>query len=331
MAELVKCLRLTTFCAAICLAAAPGSAGETGATTGIDAGQLRLIEGLGVQHDWEDLYISPDEVRVSHQFTNGGSEEVVTVVAMALAAIDFEVSTDFAVDARDPQNILGFDLTVDGAKVAPDIDITAVRGGINITPVLIKHGVPLIPFAAFPGRGWDAYYDRIGELSDAARADLAEVDALAFDDPLWTAQVIYYWTVKFPPGRPVEMSYRYVPVPATTVLTREMLSDRETAKRYCVDKEFVAAAARKAGSAGAGAPATSAAQFIRYVMVLPDVPSPPIGRFYLTVDRGRSDTLMSMCASGAAKTGETAIRMERFDYVPDSDVDILFIRRLDTR
>jgi hypothetical protein len=40
---------------------------------------------------------------------------------------------------------------------------------------------------------------------------------------------------------------------------------------------------------------------------------------------------MSMCASGAAKTGETAIRMERFDYVPDSDVDILFIRRLDTR
>src|SRR5690606_16476345 len=112
-----------------------------------------------------------------------------------------------------------------GAKVAADVDVTAVRAGRNITPVLVKHGVPLIPFASVGGRGWEAYFDRIEGLSDAARADLDEVDAMSFDEPLWTAQVIYYWTVQFPPNKPVEISYRYEPVPATGLLTRDFLAD----------------------------------------------------------------------------------------------------------
>jgi len=324
----VKCPPLIVLCAATCLTAWTGAAGAMDLTMGIDAGQVRLVEGGGIHPDWEDLYISPDEVRVSRQFTNTGAEDVVTVMALALAPIDFEASTDFAVDARDPRNIIGFDLTVDGAKVAPDIDVTAVRGGRDITPVLVKHGVPLIPFAAFPGRGWDAYFDRMGQLSEAARRDLEEVDALSFDDPLWTTRVIYYWTVRFPPNQPVEISYRYVPVPATGLLSREALADGDIAKRYCLDEAFVSAATARTSRDG---PSTAVAEFVRHVMVTPDVQPPPIGRFYLTVDKGRSDTLVSMCASNVAKTGETAVRVERFDFVPDRDIDIVFVRGLDTQ
>jgi hypothetical protein len=119
-----------------------------------------------------------------------------------------------------------------------------------------------------------------------------------------------------------------VPVPATGLLSREALADGDIAKRYCLDKAFVSAATARAGRRG---PSTAVAEFVRYVMVTPDVQPPPIGRFYLTVDKGRSDTLVSMCASNVAKTGETAVRVERFDFVPDRDIDIVFVRGLDTQ
>lgn len=331
MFSLVKCQHLVTVCAAACLTALVSTAGAATSTMGIDAGQIRVVKGDGIRFDWEDLYISPDEVRASYQFTNTRTEEVVTVVALPLAPIDFEAGLTFATEDRDPRNILGLDLTVNGAKVAADVDVTAVRGGRNITPVLVKHGVPLIPFASVGGRGWEAFFDRIEGLSDAARADLDEVDALSFDEPLWTTQVIYYWTVQFPPNRPVEINYRYEPVPATGLLTRDFLADADTVKRYCLDDGFVAAASARLGPSTANGPGTAVVQTVRHVMTSPDVEPAPIGRFYLTIDAARADTLLSVCASNMVKYGETAVRMERFDHVPSRDIDVLFVRTLDTR
>lgn len=52
-----------------------------------------------------------------------------------------------------------------------------------------------------------------------------------------------------------------------------------------------------------------------------------IGRFTLTIDKGRPDTLVSFCRSGVTKTGPTTFRWEARDYVPDEDLRVLFVSR----
>ena len=50
-----------------------------------------------------------------------------------------------------------------------------------------------------------------------------------------------------------------------------------------------------------------------------------IGRFTLTVDKGRADALVSFCRQGVRKTGPTTFAWEARDYVPDSDLRVLLV------
>ncbi|MCG5247733.1 DUF4424 family protein [Methylorubrum extorquens] len=50
-----------------------------------------------------------------------------------------------------------------------------------------------------------------------------------------------------------------------------------------------------------------------------------IGRFALTVDKGRADSLVSFCWQGVRKTGPTTFAWEARDYVPDSDLRVLLV------
>ncbi|GEL42146.1 hypothetical protein MEX01_27370 [Methylorubrum extorquens] len=50
-----------------------------------------------------------------------------------------------------------------------------------------------------------------------------------------------------------------------------------------------------------------------------------IGRFTLTVDKGRADALVSFCRQGVRKTGPTTFVWEARDDVPDSDLRVLLV------
>ncbi|KQQ31768.1 hypothetical protein ASF53_00495 [Methylobacterium sp. Leaf123] len=50
-----------------------------------------------------------------------------------------------------------------------------------------------------------------------------------------------------------------------------------------------------------------------------------IGRFTLTVDKGRADALVSFCRQGVRKTGPTTFVWEARDYVPDSNLRVLLV------
>ena len=53
----------------------------------------------------------------------------------------------------------------------------------------------------------------------------------------------------------------------------------------------------------------------------------PIGTFRLIVDKGSEKNLVSFCGTGVAKTGPTTFELTYKDFVPDRDLDILFIQR----
>ena len=52
-----------------------------------------------------------------------------------------------------------------------------------------------------------------------------------------------------------------------------------------------------------------------------------IGRFRLTIDKGRPDSLVSFCGTNVKKTGPTTFEMTAEDFFPERDIDILLLDR----
>jgi hypothetical protein len=99
----------------------------------------------------------------------------------------------------------------------------------------------------------------------------------------------------------------------------------EYAKRFCVNKgteAAVLALTRKAGK-GRGPPPEFR---ISYVLMTGANWAGPIGDFRLTIDKGEPQALVSFCEAGkVAKTGPTTFEVRKRNYIPDRDIDILFV------
>jgi len=54
-----------------------------------------------------------------------------------------------------------------------------------------------------------------------------------------------------------------------------------------------------------------------------------IGHFRLIIDKGSTDNLVSFCGDGVKKTGPTRFEMEKTDFWPARDLDILFAVSVD--
>jgi Domain of unknown function (DUF4424) len=62
---------------------------------------------------------------------------------------------------------------------------------------------------------------------------------------------------------------------------------------------------------------------IAYVLRTANSWAGPIGKFRLTLDKGAAGNVISLCADGVTKTGPTTFVIEKTDYVPDRDLQIL--------
>jgi hypothetical protein len=52
-----------------------------------------------------------------------------------------------------------------------------------------------------------------------------------------------------------------------------------------------------------------------------------IGKFKLTIDKGKADSLVSFCGTNVRKVGPTTFEMTAEDYFPDRDIDLLILDR----
>ncbi|MFM7446480.1 MAG: DUF4424 family protein, partial [Tabrizicola sp.] len=52
----------------------------------------------------------------------------------------------------------------------------------------------------------------------------------------------------------------------------------------------------------------------------------PIGKFTLTLDKGDPKNVISLCADGVKKTGPTTFVIEKTDYTPDRDLEVLIVQ-----
>ena len=66
-----------------------------------------------------------------------------------------------------------------------------------------------------------------------------------------------------------------------------------------------------------------AAHYISYVLRTANSWAGPIGRFRLTLDKGAPENVLSLCADGVKKIGPTTFMVEKTDFIPDRDLEVL--------
>jgi len=315
----------------LALGAAPAAANDSTATLG--AGGLELTRTDAVELRSEDLTISREQVAIRYEFFNKSGREVRTLVAFPLPAVDLAhfADIDISPPADDPVNFVGFAVKVDGRTVAPRVEVKAERDGRDVTQMLRDNKVPVSAFAP-------ALVDALWALPKAQQRALADAGLAEYQyeynsvQPLWTAKVTFYWEMAFAPGRATVVEHTYAPVFGTQFIGAWTLDDpsddeRKWLSRYCLDNA-ARTDLRERMNAGAQAnePAYLLADTIAYILTTARNWHGPIGRFRVTLDSGHPDNLLATCLPGIRKTGATTWTLERRNYVPKGELDVLIVR-----
>ncbi len=322
------------------LAAAPALGNDTMSTLG--AGGLVFIETDDIRMVREDLYLSPDEVRVKYEFRNDTDADSDALVAFPMP--DITGSGDFmvAVPTEDPENIFGFETRVNGEPVEAVLHQYAFATNIDYTDYLRQLGVPLTPYG-------EATQTAINALPDATRQELLRrglVIPMEYDAgkgpqtdyvPVWTLRSTYSWDAHFPAGETVTVEHSYTPSVGGTVAVTFLAPPyegydpaSEYRKKYCIDESFINAVKKTLPSPDEpyGAPFTES--WLNYIWSTGANWAGPIGTFHLTIDKGRPENLVSFCWDGEVKkTGPTTFEMEAEDWWPPygRELDVLILDR----
>ena len=336
---------------------------KTTALAAILAGGAHANDGFGgltatglefrdspVQMLSEDLYLSLDKIKVSYVFRHDGDEDLEGEVIFPLPPVNLGslFESDFALTYEDlaKENIVGFTAKVDGKPVKVKVDRIAViepdydesrpasasydTPGKDITATLAKYKIPLsYDFAKVSAA--------LGALPSAAKQELAAANIASFDDevayPLYSLIERYHWTQVFPHGKDlkVEHEYKAAPPGGIFIWRNPKGPDAEyvqsLVKTYCIDdgtQKAIEKALVKTDSDD-GAYWNGMAYYLDYVLKTARTWNGPIKDFKLTIDKGKADSVISLCIDGIKKTGPTTFVVEKKDFTPDEDISILIV------
>lgn len=305
-------------------------------TAELAAGGLVLKTTADIEMKSEDLYISQEEVRVAYRFVNKSDRDVTTLVAFPMPDLEINGFDDMiSIPTEDPQNILGFTITVDGQPVTPKVEQRAISQGLDRSAYLTSLGIPLAAQTEAANKAIDALPQ--AKKDELVNQGLAVVDEYDQGQGMekhwratWTVKTTFYWEQTFPAGKEIVVLHRYKPsvgmsagsmVGSSFSKGTPELADYQ--RRYYMDDSFLAAADKAAQGAEGGSPFTEAR--IGYVLKTGGNWSGPIGDFHLTLDKGAADNLMSLCIDGIVKTSPTRFEVHKTDFWPDRDLDILIL------
>lgn len=301
----------------------------------LKTGGLVYVRTDAVAMEREDLFVSMDEIRVDYVFRNRTAEPVASLVAFPMPEITGSPYEELALPRETEDNFLGFAVEVNGQPVAVQLEQRAVAFGVDVTEELRRAGVPLVP-------SWAATHEALAGLDGATIADWTERGIVANDayyegDKLvdhpaatWTLRSSYWWHMVFPPDQEVRVSHSYRPSVGGTVGVSFLYDNVRTPafdeyeKSYCIDKSFEAAVKKRLAQSNSDMPAFTES-WISYVLSTGRNWYGPIGRFQLTIDKGATANLVSFCATGVKKIAPTQFQVVYEDYVPDKDLQVLFL------
>jgi uncharacterized protein DUF4424 len=317
--------RLPLLLAAMLGCAGAALANDSAAETA--AGGLVLKQNRAIDMVSEDLYVSANQVRVRYVFRNRSRRPVRTIVAFPHPDRDLSLSGEG--DISWPS---GFTTRVDGRPVRMQVEHRVTARGVDHTALLRRLRVPIA------GEDFDTATTRAIERLPAAEQDrlerlgLIEIYGTAPRrfNLRWTIRETWHWQQLFPAGRDLIVEHRYAPGTGGTVSTalgspalRDSDFVRDTIRRYCIDADFLAGAARLTR---AGSPYVNVSeQWLGYILTTGANWRAPIGDFRLVVDKGSPRNLVSFCGEGVRRIGPTQFEIRRRNWRPTQDLHVLIL------
>jgi hypothetical protein len=302
----------------------------------LSVGGLVFTRSADVALVSEDLAISLDIVTVRYRFLNQSPNPVTLTVAFPIPDLDLSEGDNFAIPGNDPTNFLGFETKVDGKPINFTIHQSAYLGDKDISAALKKAGVPLLPLGPQQAR--------LSDLPEGTRQQLISQGLLLPNGNDERGRQLYEgaWTVKtaavrqqtFPANQSVLVEHRYhasIGVSFDTVLRKGLRQNKAMTeqinryrKDYCINDAFLAALDKLAGGAEANT-AKIQERRISYILKTGANWAGPIKDFRLTVDKQKSDRLVSFCADRVKSISPTLIEFTAKDFTPDKDLKILIV------
>ena len=126
---------------------------------------------------------------------------------MTVPTMEIGEEGNYIFAGNDPVNVMDFQVTVDGKKVEPSVEVKATRFGVDVTDVLKRYNIPLT--MAGGDEASAAAYDRLNALPEDARRELERYGVIDWE----TARVPR--TSRSPPliGRRISPSTGFRPFP----------------------------------------------------------------------------------------------------------------------
>jgi hypothetical protein len=324
-------LRVAAALALAALGASSALANDSSAALG--AGGLTLVESADVRMASEDLFISRQAVRVRYEFVNDSAKAITTTVAFPLPVVDMDIVSDSDVNwpTQDEANPIAFKVRVGGRAVKPSLEQRAFLKDVEVSDVLRRHKLPF---------GHDAYLvgEAIKKLPAAAKDELkrkgiADIGG-DYARPLWTLKNTFHWPQTFPARRTLVVEHEYKPIVGGGMLPAfahaenpKLLQTDAYFKGACVDDQTMGAidARLRTLQRQRGDSAMLLMSFVEYVLTTGKNWKGPIGKFRLTVDKGKADNLISFCMDGVKKISATTFRVDKTDFEPEQDLRIMVL------
>jgi hypothetical protein len=324
----------------VCGVLAPGAALANDSVAELGTGGIIVSRTDAVSMLSEDLSISLEKVTVNYVFKNETDKDVDAVVAFPMPDIEGTVYDRPSLPDDQSDNFLGFEVSVDGKDVKPELEQKAFAMGLDITQLLKDNNIPVNPFA-------EPVFKALEALPEETAQDWINRGGIFIDEyddgagwkkvrtPLWTLKSTYWWKSSFPANKEVKVSHRYKPsVGATSGLNFFLdgkidYTSSNYKSIYCIDDGFEKAVLKAAKESKEGYPLLME-QRLDYVLTTGgNWALGKIADFKLTIDKGDPKNLVSFCGENVRKTGPTTFEMTAKDYYPEKDLNILILRPFD--
>lgn len=318
------------------------------AATGLTFGQTEAVA-----MEEERLFIGIDKVTVDYVFRNTTDQDVTGEVIFPLPPISvwagYEGMMNLPEDLSQP-DLVGFTATVDGQPVAVTIDRIAVvqenresaspaeqydTPGRDVTADLERLGIPLaLDWVVLRELLLSVPEEKRNEVAALGLAEYFAGDAAQDIPPdvwgTWSIVTRYHWTQTFPAGKTLKISHNYTNRPPGGLFywTEPPEEYQQTlVDQYCIDAGTSKAMAKALKSPeGDEYGNHGTAYYLSYVLRTANSWAGPIGKFSLTLDKGDPGNVISLCAEGVKKTGPTTFVIEKTDYTPDRDLEVLIVQ-----
>lgn len=298
-------------------------------------GGLKLVKNANISLEKEDLYISPDLIKVDYIFKNNSNKDIEAIISFPMPIVPEPVEEVFYENRVPDIDNLNFKTLIDGNEIKFEIHKIPRLGKRDVSAILKKHNLP-VEWYNSGDFSQETISQKLFAQLNAKTLSQLEKDGIfkRLDKDLIPNWQVEYNIVRkqiFKAGSIVKVHHEYKPMIGGSVGGALEKSNRhysiaEYSKHYCVDKNFLAAFDKKIEAYSKTENEIIATEtWIAYILKSGANWAGPIKEFRLVIDKKNPDSIVSFCGNNVKKISPTQFEVKIKNFEPKNDLDVLIV------